>query len=208
MKNRLLLPLLLIVLAGVVVLIYIFSLHKPNNINLILSPAAATAKLDGKSTIKPGEFYAAPGSHTIVANFNGFSSTTVNFTADKTGIKKVYVILEPNSQAGYDWLTSHPEDQKTREGFGGQNFSSQSGDLLKNNPIIQYLPFIGPGDAAFKIDYSFPKSGSSQVTVIVTYYTDAGKTYALNWLQGKGYPVDSPNLLFVNAEAAYNSSGY
>jgi len=199
-----------VIAAAVVILVVVIALssHKSSNISLIVSPAAATAKLDGERTVQPGEFYVTPGKHTIDASFNGFSQTHVSFTAGSSGIQKVYVILQPSSQAGYDYLTNHPGDQKTREGYGGQHFSAQANDLATNNPIIKYLPFIGPGSAAFKIDYSFPKNGSNKVTVIVTYYTDAGKTYALNWLHGKGYDTSSPNLLFVDAKAAYKSSGY
>lgn len=206
MNKKLLIPILLAVIGIVIVAVSLS--HKTSNATLIMSPAAATAKLDNKTTIKPGAFYAKPGKHTITAVFNGFSDATVTFTAGQSGIKKVYVILQPNSQAGYDWLTNHPEDQKTREGYGGQNFSSNSSSLIENNPIIAYLPFIGPGSATFKIDYSFPKQNSNQVTVIVTYYTDDGKTYALNWLKSKNYPTDSPNLIFVNAESAYQTSNY
>ncbi len=200
MGKKLILVTIGVIFAALVALSIVLSLRKPPNINLVMSPSAASARLDGKKPVKPGEFYVGPGQHTISANFEGFAPTKVTFSSPTTGIKKVYVILQPNSPTGISWLESHPEDQQTREGYGGQKFASDSTAFAQSNQIINYLPFVGNADAPFRIDYTSPANPTDPVTIIITYYTEEGKTQALGWLENKGYPVakNSQYIEFVD----------
>ena len=170
--------------------------HSPN-ITFVMSPGDATATLDNQQVVHEGKFYVAPGTHIIKAHFEGFVDNEVTFTAKKSG-QTVNLVLEPNSPEGYDWLASHPDELKKRQGIGGSTFSSNSQQQLTNNPVIANLPYI---ERYFRIDYGASKAqpdNPGAVALYITYYAAVGKQQALDWLKQQGYDPSKFEIIYVD----------
>lgn len=185
----------------IVVVIGIFFLlfaRKSPNVNLVASPSAATILLDGNKRLQPGKVYISPGKHRLVASFNGFATRTIVFSSS-TGLTEVDVILEPNSQVGYDWLNTHPDDVGVRQNIGGRNYNNSAQTLLREFPIVANLPTYGPG-SEYEISYGSVTntSGSSKLEIDIIYYTQAGKQAGLQWLQSQPYGMNKFNVKYID----------
>lgn len=199
MNKRLLVTIL--IASGIVVLLVAISvgvLKKTSNVVLEIAPDGATVLLDGEKKLRAGKLFISPGKHTLRASLDGFTEVakTVVVTQDK--VVKVTLLLDPNSKAGYDYLEEHPSEELHREALGGRQFSSQTNSLARANPIITSLPFI---DRLYRIDYGTSKKSPNNpaaLAIYITFYDDAAKQDALDWIQFKGIDPATLEIIFID----------
>lgn len=191
-------PLWILAILIVLGVSFLLLTKKTANVNIVASPSAAVIVVDGKKHVQAGKLYVAPGKHSLVASFDGFATKTVSFSATKT-LSEVDVVLEPNSQVGYDWLKNHPKDVGVRQNIGGNNYDRSAQALLKNFPIVGDLPINGPG-GEYEISYGPTTSqGNHQLLEIdIIYYTPVGKQAAMGWLQSQGYNMSTFNIIYTD----------
>lgn len=177
-----------------------------SNIQIEVAPITAAISIDGKP-VKPGKHYVEPGEHTVSATLIGFEDASQKVEVNKNKIVSVELLLNPNSQAGLDYLKSHPEDQLRRERLGGKKFDQANVDVSKENPLISSLPFI---DRLYRVDYGasirYPKDPNA-VVIYITYFEEAAKLDALDWIRAKGYDPDTMEIIYVNGNADDSSNG-
>jgi len=188
---------LLLVVAAVIVLLGIFYLLRPRStpdLNLVLVPSAAHAKLDGKNWISDGKAYVTPGHHTLTVSFNGFATQTTSFDIVKDKLKTVTVALGVSSDEGRDWLIAHPDEAKKLEQLTGSAFSNSTQQRVTKLPLIKELPYI---ERYFRIDYGKSKlhpDDDNAVAIYITTYGQPGVQQALDWIRSQGY---NPNTLEI-----------
>lgn len=173
---------------------------KPNLV-LNVAPDVATIKLDDADTLSPGKQHLEPGSHTIKVSFDGFDTKIIDFKVQADKVTSLDVVLNPNSQAGYDWLAEHPEQQALREQLGGKGFEAQSRQLAKDTPLIKQLPYI---DRLFRVDYgqsiAYPND-PDKVAIYIGFSSDEGKQQSLQWIKDQGYDPSSLEIVYKSQNA-------
>lgn len=181
---------------------YLLFLNKRSNLDLVVSPYAASVTIDGTMHVHEGKLYVPPGNHTLVADFAGFASETLHFTTT-TKSTTVDVVLDPVSQIGYDWLKNHPDDVAVRQKIGGNNYNQEASSLLRQFPIVADLPITGPG-GEYKIGYGqvTTQNGKSTLEIDITYYTADGKDAAFQWLQSQRYDMSRFNVVYDDQTSA------
>lgn len=178
-----------------IIVALVLTMNRPN-VNLLSSPKDASILLDGKQTIASGEHHLSVGQHSATAHFDGFADQSITFNVPSSGESTEYLVLIPNSQRGYDWLSAHPDESKNREDYGSQLFSKDQQRRLEKNPIIKDLPYVGPG-SEYRVDYGQGSGASSDsITVYITYYVPAGKQKALDWMTRMGYSPTAYTIVY------------
>jgi hypothetical protein len=111
----------------------------------------------------------------------------------------VTVTLTPSNEEGAEWLKTHPKEALKRESIGGTSYNSDSEQALKKTPLISSLPFI---DQLYRVDYGLSKKTPDDPTataIYIKYYTEEGKTQALDWIRFKGYNPSSLEIIYQDA---------
>lgn len=177
--------------------LYLFSPKNSANVNVVASPSAAKIIIDSTKELPVGKVYVPAGRHRLVASFYGFTAKTIDFSATQT-LSEIDVVLEPNSQAGYDWLNNHPEDVNVRQRVGGIKYDKSAQNQLKQAPIIGDLPYF---ERYFRVDYGASKAhpdDGKATALYITYYANIGKQQALDWIKQKGYDPSSFEIIYLN----------
>lgn len=199
MNRRLIIFILIIVLIGGWAGWH-FTRKKPN-LSLVVAPSVAKIVIDGNKTVKQGNLYMLPGHHKLVASMDGFASRSLDFDVVANKLITETIVLVPNSQVGVDWLINHQSEELRREGLGGAKFDSTVSSAVKTLPVIKELPFI---DQLYRIDYGKSKAhpdDPNAIAIYITYYSDAGKQQALDWLKFKGYDPSKLELIYEQGTA-------
>ncbi len=132
---------LIIVAASVVLLLLLgVSTRKESNVSLGLAPSIATAVIDGNISVKKPDLYLKPGKHSVVAKLNGFKERVVSFTVYPKGKATVFVILDPNSSTGFQYLKDNPGQELKREALGGNKYNQDSQAVYKKATLVSLLP--------------------------------------------------------------------
>ncbi len=182
-------------LLGLAVLLVVWGLTRQSpNVNLQVGPKDSAILLDG-ANISPGKQHLKPGTHQLKVTHSGFAEQEQTVIAPAKGLVTVAIVLLPNSDEGRQWLIDHPGDAVAREGVASQAVGQTTSEIQRKNPLVAYLPFI---DQLYRIDYgpsvAHPEDPTA-VAIHITYFSDAGKQQALDWIKFKG--VDPANLEIV-----------
>jgi hypothetical protein len=169
-------------------------------------PSDATITLDNK-TVGTGTIYVSPGKHTLTASRQYFSAVTKKFNTHKQGDEKIYLLLDPQSQEGIDWLNKHPQEQQLRETILSDQVSEQQQTLQNKYPILDKLPV---DNSHYRIDYSQSSDNSIEYNVTLyalingpsdrTRYLQQLKQYkaeALKFLQDNGVDISTASITFT-----------
>lgn len=190
---------IILTLAGLILfgLLYwgIMNINKPNTI-IRLAPSSATLKLDGSQKVNAGNLRLSPGNHSVQAVMDGFTSITKSFTVERSGTVTVYLILDPNSPAGYSYLAAHPKEELLREQLGGKRFSTTGQQVTIQNPIIKILPYVA-SDNTFRVDYGAGAGTGLQQTIYITAIDQPSANAALAWITQSGYDPNKLNVVTI-----------
>jgi len=161
------------------------------NLNLVVAPSAAQVILDGKKTVKTGNYHLQPGNHTLKGTMTGFGDVSRSFSVQEGSVTKISMVLNPNSDAGYAYLKAHPDEELLREQQGAASFKTNSQQITQANPIIKALPYIA-GDNTFRIDYGLTADSNSNVPIYITGINQYAIKAAQNWMITHGYTSSVP----------------
>lgn len=145
---------------------------------------------------KDGVVKVRPGSYAVVVSKSGFNTSRETITVFKGEAKYVGVALVSNSPSTADWYETHPLDAKKAEGISSKNFDIKTQQQAAKLPIIRELPWV---DLLYRVDYgpSMKRPNDPEsVALYITYYSESGKTQALQWLKFKSYTPDSTEMIF------------
>lgn len=160
-------------------------------------PTDASVTVDNHQVNSNGNVSVTPGQHTVVAKRNGFADKTLNTTVKAGETQNVNIIMTPNSNVGYQWLTDHPDAAVQFEGQQGAQYTQNSQTTTDKNPLIAYLPEIRP---TWRIDYGKSKAHPNDptaVAIIITYGgADIDKQNALQWIKDQGFNPDDYEIIF------------
>ncbi len=158
-------------------------------------PNDLTLTLDGRQVPANGEIKVKEGKHTLTGERNGFQSYTQ--TVQVTEDSKYKMFLFSNSAEGRAWEKSHPEEQLEAEGETGRRFDELNARLTAKYPILQELPYIGPG---FTVNQGVSQAhpGDPEFLAFYIKVTDSeGKKKSLEWLTGHGYKPETLELIYT-----------
>jgi hypothetical protein len=135
------------------------------------------------------------GKHTLTGQRRGFEtySQTVEITEDSS----YKMFLFSNSAEGRAWEQEHPDEQLEAEAESGRRFDELNRRLQAKYPILQELPYIGPG---FTVNQGVSQAHAGDPEVLAFYIkiTDSeGKKKALEWLTGHGYKPETLELIYT-----------
>jgi hypothetical protein len=188
----------ILVLLPVVVLGGWFIYHNHSlsaKLTLEVAPTGSHININGNA-VRGGQLKVKPGSYHLTFSQNGFSDYSKDVQLTKGESSFVGVSLSPNSAATADWYKSHPEDAKKAEGISSKNFDQISLDQQRRLPLIKELPFI---DLLWRVDYGRSvqhPNDPGAVAVYVSYYTEAAKKDAQDWLKFKGYDLSKLEIIY------------
>lgn len=158
-------------------------------------PNDLTLTLDGKQIPANGEIKVKEGEHTLTGERRGFQSYTQTVQVQQDSSYKMF--LFSNSAEGRAWEKSHPEEQLEAEGEAGRRFDELNRRLEAKYPILQELPYIGPG---FTVNQGVSQAhpGDPEYLAFYIKITDSeGKKKALEWLTGHGYKPETLELIYT-----------
>jgi hypothetical protein len=193
----------LFVLSGTVVVIALILLggylafrgNPEHKLTITSVPNDLTLTLDGKQIPANGEIKVKEGSHTLTGERRGFE--TYSQTVDVQQDSSYKMFLFSNNSEGRAWEKSHPEEELEAETDPGRRFDEMSRRLEAKYPILQELPYIGPG---FTVNQgvSVAHRGDPEYLAFYIKITDSeGKKKALEWLTGHGYNPDTLELIYT-----------
>ncbi len=136
-------------------------------VKVVVAPSQATLYVDGNETkTTNGTVSLTKGhKHALVAKLHFFSDATV--TVDPTTYdvtKTVYLLPSPTTPEAIDWLMSHPDAQREREGAGADRDNQSQSNMHSPQSNVQGLPY----DAIdFRVDYSTVGDGRVQYQVTI-----------------------------------------
>lgn len=163
-------------------------------------PGDASVQIDDKKPGKAGRIKTTPGEHTLSVKRKGFQDTTIKVTIAENEKKVVCKLLTPTSEIGFNWMRKHPKDVAKGEGCAGEEIAKQSQKALERTPIIAKLPFI---DQLYRIDYGKSEKYPNDATataIYITYYSEAGKTQAIEIIKFWGYDPATLEIIYRTPE--------
>jgi len=108
----------------------------------------------------------------------------------------VGLVLGSNSPSTVNWYQTHPGDQQLSQVIGGKNFDLAAKRQSQKNPLIKSLPFV---DQLYRVDYGQSQKHTSDpdaVGIYITYYSQAGKQQALDWIKFKGFDPSKLEIIY------------
>lgn len=160
-------------------------------------PTDPTVAIDGQKVSSNSKNSVKPGQHTVVAKRNGFADSSQQVSVNSGETKTVRLLMDPNSDVGYQWLRDHPDAAVEWEGKVGQQFDQNSAKTTDKNPLTSYLPEV---HATWRIDYgksqAYPNDPSA-VAIIITYGgADIDKENAIQWIKDQGFDPNNYEIIF------------
>ncbi|MGW1341722.1 PEGA domain-containing protein [Kribbella sp. NPDC002412] len=181
----------LIVLGGIL----LFRGNPEHTLTVKSIPNDLTLTVDGKQVPANGEIKLKEGKHTLTGERRGFQSYTQTIEISEDSQYKMY--LFSNSAEGRAWEKQHPGEQLEAEAESGRRFDELNRRLAAKYPILQELPYIGPG---FTINQGLSQAhpGDPEYLAFYIKITDSeGQKKALEWLTGHGYDPDNLELIYT-----------
>jgi len=159
-------------------------------------PTDPTVAVDGQKVSSNSKNSVKPGQHTVVAKRNGFADSTQQVSVNGGETKTIRLLMDPNSDVGYQWLRDHPDAAVEWEGKIGQQFDQNSKNTTDKNPLIAYLPEVHP---TWRIDYGTSQAHPNDPTAVaitILYGNDQAKQEALDWITSKGFDPNNYEIIF------------
>ena len=198
MKKRRLLPFLLlgsVLLAGFLGTQLYLAFTYSAKIDLLYTPAAAQARLDGKP-VKAGIIRLKPGRHSLAVTMKGFAPLSRTIDTARGEAPFIGIILEPDTPATAGWYRQHPEDQLIREKIMSIEADQLSEKAAKVEPFLRLLPYYAPGDA-YEIGMGQIDTKTGRPTIVITTHTETAKEDALTWIRSSGYDPDKMRIQVI-----------
>jgi hypothetical protein len=160
-------------------------------------PSDLTLTLDGRPINANGEVKVKEGQHTLTGQREGFQSYTQTIRAVDGNPLTVKMYLYSNGPAGRAWEKDHPDQVLEAEAEAGRQYDETNKRLNQKYPMLQELPYIGPG---FKVDYGVSKvdpDNPEQIGIYIKIFSAEGKTKALEWMRGHGYDPAKYEVIYT-----------
>ncbi len=210
MQNTQTLPIKkILVIVGAIIaflVVYIVALQAVSagkyDIQVLSLPSDAIIEVEGQS-VKSGEsLKLVNGEYSYKATRDGFDETTGRFfVADKSD--RVFIAMNPNSEAGEQWLEDNDEYVHSYEELVGSTMNEEGAEQEAAYPILDELPIITD---EYTIGYIADPSDPTGKAVIVTINADDGyRQVALDRLRETGYPLGDYVFHFYNHEDPFAS---
>jgi len=167
-------------------------------INLLVAPAESKILINGQGR-GSGLIRVKPGKYKITVTMSGFSTYTITVNALKGQTKLVGAVLVSNSPTTANWYYNHPSDEKIAEGISSKANMAASQQAVQTVPLIQLLPFTGPG-FEYQINYGSEPGSSSAIPIIyITAQSQQAQQDALAWIRTVGYNPSKMTIQYINA---------
>lgn len=152
-SRKQLITIIILLVALIIIPVSVMFIHSQINsatINVIIAPASSKILLDNKDIISNGEIKTTPGTHTISAEKDGFTTQSTTVEAKKGETTTVTMVLESNSDATANWYSENADDASVIESIVGAEVTAGMEEQLEDSPIVNILPKI---TTAYRIDY-------------------------------------------------------
>jgi hypothetical protein len=189
---------ILVTVLGYFIFLAVNQNKKTAILDILVAPSGATVKLNGHG-ILVGQAHVAPGNYVIKVSRQGFAEKeqTVSVAGGET--RFVGIILVSNDASTALWYENHPEDDILTEKIVGQVVQQESADAVLQNPFIEKLPILGPGDT-YRIDSGVSLAGSSQPAIYILAVSPKAREAAINKIKYMGYDPEKMEIIY-SAEA-------
>lgn len=156
------------------------------------APMSSNMTINGQDS-KAGKRKYIPGKYEIVVSKTGFTSKKETVTITKGSPQYVGIVLESSSKDTQDWFSTHPKDEKLAEKITSLNFDQQS-EKAATIPIVDKLPFVGPGEL-YRIDFT-SLSATNRAIITISYKDEDSKADALSWITNQGFKVADYDIVY------------
>jgi len=163
-------------------------------------PNDLTLTLDGHQIPASGEVKVKAGEHTLVGERKGFQSHTTTFKAQDGGPMSTKMYLYADSDDGREWTKNHPEQEQELEAEAGRRYDETQQRLEEKYPILNVLPYIGPG---FKASYTQSKSDPSNpeaISIKIKLFGSDGRDKALEWITANGWDPNTLDIIWTTKD--------
>ncbi|GAA1637815.1 hypothetical protein GCM10009744_28900 [Kribbella alba] len=196
-RSRVLGGAVVVVLVMVVVLGgFLVFRSKPSHMLTVRSiPNDLTLTLDGTAIAADGQVKVKEGRHTLVGQRRGFETYTQRI--DLRGDSSVKVYLFSNSADGRSWERNHPDQVLETEADAARRYEEMNGRLQRTYPILQELPYVGPG---FTVNYGASEAlpdDPEQLAFYIKVTDSEGRRKSQEWLTGHGYATADLELIYT-----------
>jgi hypothetical protein len=160
-------------------------------------PGDLTLTLDGRPISANGEVKIKEGRHTLLAEREGFQSYSQPIQAVDGNPVEVKMYLYSNGPVGRAWEKVNPGPALEAEAEAGRQYDQLTKRLAQKYPMLQELPYIGPG---FKVEYGASKldpDNPEQLGIYIKVFGPEGRTKALEWMRGHGYDPAGYELIYT-----------
>ncbi len=141
----------------------------------------------GGSQVGNGDFYTEAGTYKVKITRAGFTPVeTEVIVTDKKEQNVLGVSLSPESSEAKKWVASHQADYKSNEKYGAIQAKQTGQYMLKQNPIIDQLPYQNP---YYKIAYR--STNNKDITITIKTESPRYRYQAIQKIRELGYdPTD------------------
>jgi hypothetical protein len=164
-------------------------------------PRDAAVMLHNKKIADNRKVGVSPGTYDITVTRSGFADQKQDVTITKGKESTVAFYLSPNGAEGLQWFKDHPDEAHEAEAVTGEAFTKASEKKAEELPLINDLPFI---DQQYRVDYGKSEKDPSKIAIYIKYWSDEGKTQALDWIRFKGYDPNKLEIIYTKATEAFN----
>ncbi len=167
------------------------------SITIQVAPSVSHITINGE-TAQDGLNKVHPGAQQVAVSLTGFTTTKQTVSVSKGQDQYVGIVLLPDSATTADWYQTHLSDQQLSQTITGKTADNVGQQLIQKAPIIQHLPFIGPG-MEYEISYG-NQSGinTDQPIIYIQSPTTQGQQDALLWIKNQGYNPSSLDIVYNN----------
>jgi len=164
--------------------------YKTARIDVLVAPKSASVKING-GNYNNGSHRVTPGVFTVVITKDGFDSYEESFSlaAGETKDLAVYLV---QTDGGWDWYLTHPEDDMIMTGVGSKQADARAAEMMARYPILRILPYH---DSEGTYDFSISPKFSDEKLVALSIELNSCSEYskgiyrneALKWLRDNGF---------------------
>ncbi|MFK4083097.1 PEGA domain-containing protein [Kribbella sp. NPDC020789] len=188
-----------VVLGVVVVLVGGFLLFRDKGATVTVTsiPNDLTLTVDGQPVNANGELKVKSGTHKLTGERRGFQTYSTTFRVGGGDELQVKMYLYANSAEGREWARNNPEQERELEAEAGRQYDRTQQRLKEKYPILQRLPYIGPG---YEVNYTSSKSDPKNpeaISVTVDTWTADGKEKALEWIREDGSDPAALDIVYT-----------
>ncbi len=186
---------------SIVTISLIMFINYSNNtvtLKILVTPTNSSIKINGSSSTI-GIHHIKPGNYKITVSYPGFASQSKTFSVNKNSTKFVGIILQPNSATTANFYQINGYQEQMVEAISSNNNVSNSKAEVKNEPIIKYLPYVGPS-LQYTIGYKVDPNNSTTPYITITSSTPQGRQNALSFIRSKGIDPTFLNIVFINQQ--------